>query len=186
MLRKDYVKYCSCLIVGYIISYILAPILCVWTTYTYLNLSMVKDPDYYAHICVWVIVIAVLLFIENVLLAYTEKAYYSSNYGVISTISGRGDLDARADKLKLTDKERELFKKRSYRAAKLHKFFMNNFLDNLGACLGYSGLIFLGAVVLFVFLYLLTSLPMMLSIALELIKLGIAVLLTFVCWGPLK
>lgn len=183
MLRKDYFKYCSCLTIGYIISYIVAPIICVWTTYTYLNVSMVKDPDYYARICFWVIVIAILVLIEHVLFTYTKKVYYSRYYGIISTIPCRGDLDAIADKLKLTDKERKLFKKRSYRAAKLRKFFMNNFLDNLGACLGYSGIMFLGAVVLFVFLYLLTSLPMMLSIALELIKLGIAVLLIFACWG---
>lgn len=183
MLRKDYFKCCSCIIIGYIISYIVAPIICVWTTYTYLNVSMVKDPDYYARICFWVIIIAALLFIKHILFTYANKVFYS-NYGVKSIPLGVNALDARADKLKLTGKEKELFKERRYRAAKLRESPLNNeFIDNFGACLYYSCLIFLGAAVLFVFLYLLTSLPMMLSIALELLKLGIAVLLIVTCWG---
>lgn len=186
MLRKDYFKCCSCAIIGYIIGYIIAPIICVWTTYTYLNISMVKDSDYYAHVCVWVTVIATLLFSKHILFTYANKVFYS-NYGVKSIPLGVNALDARADKLKLTGKEKELFKRRKHKAAKLRKFylnkFLNEFLDNLFDCLAYSGLIFLGVVVLFVFLYFLTSLPMMLSIALELLKLGVAVLLIVTCWS---
>lgn len=183
MLRKDYFKFCICLILGSVICYIVAPILCIWGTYTYLNVSMVKDADYYAYICVLVIVVTALLFIKSVLFVYAEKVYYSSDYGVDTTISGIGVLDARADKLNLTGSERELFKRRKHRAVKLYKFKLSKFFDNLSNCLLYSGLIFLGAVVLFVFLYLLTSVPMMLSIALEVLKLGIAVLLDVTCWG---
>lgn len=183
MLRKDYFKHCICVALGDIISYIIAPIVCVWVTYTYLNVSMVKDPDYYAHICVWVIVIAILLLIRAILFTYAKRLFYG-NYGVTSIRLGVNALDARADKLKLTDKERKLFKERRYKAAKMREFPLNNeFVDNFGACLYYSCLIFLGASVLFTFLYLLTSLPMMLSIALELLKLGIAVLLVVTCWG---
>lgn len=183
MLRKDYFKFCSCLILGSIISYIVAPILCIWTTYTYLNVSMVKNSDYYVHICIWFAIFFILLFIKSILLVNANKVYNNTGYGVNFTFSGIDVLDARADKLNLTDEERDLFKKYKHRADKLHKLSLSSFLDKLSDCLLHSGLIFLGATLLFVFLYLLTSLSMMLSIALELLKLGIAVLLDVLCWG---
>lgn len=183
MLRKDYFKFCSCFIIGSIISYIVAPVLFIWITYTYLNVSMAKNSDYYFYICIWFIIMNILLFIKSALLVNAEQVFHNTDYGVVSTISGIGDLDARADKFNLTDKERKLFIKHKYIAYKLYKLSLSAFLYNLTHCFLYGGLIFLGATLLFVFLYLLTSLPMMLSIALEVLKLGIAVLLDVLCWG---